>query len=434
MAKQKSSTGKSAPVKAAKPSKSKDGFTGYKALGSLVVLVVAVVVGWASMQTSKPQEVLRPFDVEFSNPHSKSVYLFEKGKEETMIAELSPRDSKIVSTTSGKEYFFSTSSSGTERQQFVTIEANWNKYAFNAKCKDALEQKQCAKFKRSGACKTHPGYMSTQCAATCNVCYLLDQKTRCNFQRLNMSEQPHVGPGEIELMLRSLESRFPEYNAKIISREPDGPWIATLDNFVSEKEASILISTTKAGMRRSTDQGAFDEETGVQTQVTSLSRTSSNSWCGPGCEDHPVVQGLIRRISKVVGVPEDNFESPQILQYDRNQYYNEHHDSNAEDWKSLAGPRLYTFFLYFDEVEEGGETSFPKLNLTVRPAKGKALLWPSMKNDDPYQLDMRTRHTALPVIRGIKRSANVWVHQRNFKIPNVWACSGAIEGVAGENR
>ena len=35
------------------------------------------------------------------------------------------------------------------------------------------------------------------------------------------------------------------------------------------------------------------------------------------------------------------------------------------------------------EVEEGGETNFPQLNISVTPKRGRAVLWPSVLNDEP---------------------------------------------------
>jgi prolyl 4-hydroxylase len=61
-----------------------------------------------------------------------------------------------------------------------------------------------------------------------------------------------------------------------------------------------------------------------------------------------------------------------------------------------------TLFLYLNDVEEGGGTEFPKLSLVVQPRKGMAVLWPSVLNDKPHEIDMRTDHAALPVIRGEK--------------------------------
>jgi 2OG-Fe(II) oxygenase superfamily len=61
--------------------------------------------------------------------------------------------------------------------------------------------------------------------------------------------------------------------------------------------------------------------------------------------------------------------------------------------KNLAcGPRILTFFLYLSDVEEGGETNFPVLGISVKPKKGKALLWPSVKNEDLLQHEPRTLH------------------------------------------
>ena len=45
-------------------------------------------------------------------------------------------------------------------------------------------------------------------------------------------------------------------------------------------------------------------------------------------------------------------------------------------------------------MEEGGETSFSKLGLDVRPKKGRALVWPSVLNGNPNEWDDRMFHEA----------------------------------------
>jgi prolyl 4-hydroxylase len=109
-----------------------------------------------------------------------------------------------------------------------------------------------------------------------------------------------------------------------------------------------------------------------------------------------------------------------------------------------------TVFLYLNEVEEGGGTEFPKLGLTVYPKRGRALIWPSVKDEDPDQPDPRTDHGALPVLKGVKygktvlsqtrrqeretdsnvrftpfrcTGANAWIHQRDFKNPFKRGCN-----------
>ena len=92
-----------------------------------------------------------------------------------------------------------------------------------------------------------------------------------------------------------------------------------------------------------------------------------------------------------------------------------------------CGPRILTFFLYLSDVEEGGETHFPSLRLSVQPKRGRALLWPSTLDQDPEQQDIRTMHEAKPVIKGRKFAANSWIHLYNYEQPNLWGCTGVFD-------
>ena len=89
-----------------------------------------------------------------------------------------------------------------------------------------------------------------------------------------------------------------------------------------------------------------------------------------------------------------------------------------------CGPRILTFYMYLSDVEEGGETAFPKLKLSVKPKLGRAILWPSVRDDAPNQIDSRTYHEARPVLKGVKYGANSWFHLRDFQTPNIWSCTG----------
>ena len=68
--------------------------------------------------------------------------------------------------------------------------------------------------------------------------------------------------------------------------------------------------------------------------------------------------------------------------------------------------------MYFNSVERGGGTRYPRLdNLTVEPKKGRVLIWPSALDEDPYKMDGRTNHEAMAVERGKKYAANAWIHR-----------------------
>jgi prolyl 4-hydroxylase len=90
------------------------------------------------------------------------------------------------------------------------------------------------------------------------------------------------------------------------------------------------------------------------------------------------------------------------------------HDYIAIDKDRNPGPRILTAYMYLNDVEKGGGTNFPKLDVTVMPKRGRLLLWPSVLNDHPMEEDPITSHQALPVEAGEKYGANGWLHLRNF--------------------
>ena len=64
--------------------------------------------------------------------------------------------------------------------------------------------------------------------------------------------------------------------------------------------------------------------------------------------------------------------------------------------------------MYLTNTELGGNTIFPNIGLSVKPAKGTALFWfnfnPKMEDYDP-----EIEHMGCPVILGNKWIANKWI-------------------------
>lgn len=100
-----------------------------------------------------------------------------------------------------------------------------------------------------------------------------------------------------------------------------------------------------------------------------------------------------------------------------------HHDYIPHQADRQCGPRILTFFLYLSDVDAGGGTNFPKLDLTVEPKRGRALLWPSVLNSDPMAQDGRMDHQALEVTAGTKFAANGWIHMYDYMTPQANGCS-----------
>jgi len=296
-----------------------------------------------------------------------------------------------------------------------------------APCKNRVDDETCHRSAAAGHCKGTPGWMWVMCPASCDSCELRDPNMRCDSDRIGYSRVPAFKKGSVDALFNILPERFPEYNVTFLSQPPQGLWVAQFDNFLDDQEIEELIKQGGKDLKRSTDQGEFTED-GVQEQVVSKSRTSENSWCMGDCERHPTVQRVMKRIANVTQVPRVNFESFQLLRYQKNQEYTRHHDSSESDNDMLAGPRILTFFLYLSDVEEGGGTQFTDLKppITMEPKKGSAILWPSVLNNDPTKIDPRAHHRAMPVIKGIKYAANSWIHQYNYRIPNIAGCTGAF--------
>lgn len=90
----------------------------------------------------------------------------------------------------------------------------------------------------------------------------------------------------------------------------------------------------------------------------------------------------------------------------------------------MPGPRVFTAFIYFNEVAEGGETDFNLLGVKVKPKVGRMVLWPSVKDADSFLQDERTHHEAVKVVKGFKRAANLWVHLHDWITPVTLGCDG----------
>ena len=285
-------------------------------------------------------------------------------------------------------------------------------------CADHHES--CENWAKSGECESNPGFMKSQCQKACDACGWVDPVCSGTLTR----------PAKINGMINSVFERAaarPELRPTVHSRPCDaartpadggrpcgGPWVMTFANFVRDDEADAFLETTASHFERS-----------LAGDVVSPVRTSKQAWCQPGiaseCYKHPLVRRLHERVANVTSVPLENAEFYQVLRYEPGQFYKQHHDQNAAP-DSLMGVRLYTFFLYLVSPEGGGGTRFPKLNITVEPTRGTALLWPNVKDDDVRQADMRTDHEALPPTAGRKFSANLWLHNYDFRSPNMAGC------------
>lgn len=180
------------------------------------------------------------------------------------------------------------------------------------------------------------------------------------------------------------------------------------ENFLTDDECEYFKSVAEPHMERSH----------VLSNNTPISdvRTSYQTFLD---KTDPYVINLYNRISAIVGVPVENFESFQVARYYPSQEYKAHYDACdlvdkecVEDMKR-GGLRLYTCLMYLSDEFTGGATDFPNLNVKVQPKKGMAVFFRNLNKD-------RTRpteffHAGMPVLSGTKYIANCWIRESEFK-------------------
>lgn len=256
--------------------------------------------------------------------------------------------------------------------------------------------------------------MNVSCAPVCQACEYMLIENRCP---LDPNAVNAWYPGSVNTMFERIitSPEYVKYEPKVLSR-PEyvngdtsenatyqlGPWMLVMENFVSESEARRLIELGGIeGYERSSDVGALKFDGTFDNNVNE-GRTSENAWCQKDCYNDPMAKAVMDRITNVTTIPEPNSEYLQLLRYEVGQFYQTHHDLISHQLTRQPGVRLLTVYIYLNDVEEGGGTNFPHLGLTVTPKLGRVVLWPSVLNEDPNQIDHRTEHQALPVIKGVK--------------------------------
>ena len=240
----------------------------------------------------------------------------------------------------------------------------------------------CAYFASTGECEEDPDYMHFDCPLACRTCDQLDIDIRCPLDHDRLNKTNIWKEGDLDKMYRRFieDPYFEQFEPKIISQpsnetsnEKCSLWVATFDNFITDEECDRIIElAAEEGYERSeTITNTLDSVDGDYGGRQNEARTSENSWCSGVCKNDPLVQGVYARIQNFTNIPFKTYEDFQLLRYETGQFYKAHNDYISY---RADGPRIVTFFMYLSDVISGGETTFPKLGLSVAPKKGKAFM------------------------------------------------------------
>jgi len=202
---------------------------------------------------------------------------------------------------------------------------------------------------------------------------------------------------------------------KSISVTKDFPPIRMFEHVLTPEECKEIIQLGEPRLERSLLDDGVNGKTGS-------ARTSSQAWIKP--TELSCLEKLSHYVSKITGLPVQNQEEWQLLRYYPGQEYKHHYDAaspNTEDYEAMRendrkrgwGQRVYTFFIYLNDVPEGGETDFPRIGVRVQPIGGTAILWENLTKDRKER-HILSEHAGMPVKKGVKWAINVWIREKSI--------------------
>ncbi|WP_342509678.1 2OG-Fe(II) oxygenase [Sporosarcina sp. FSL K6-2383] len=180
------------------------------------------------------------------------------------------------------------------------------------------------------------------------------------------------------------------------------PLVVVLGNVLSHEECDELVRLSMDKMQRS--------KIGATHEVNEL-RTSSGMFFEES--ENVIVARVEKRISSIMNLPIEHAEGLQILQYTPGQEYKAHYDFFSSTSKAASNNRISTLVMYLNDVEEGGETYFPKLDFSVSPQKGTAVYFEYFYTNE--ELNELTLHGGAPVISGEKWVATQWMRKQRVR-------------------
>lgn len=171
--------------------------------------------------------------------------------------------------------------------------------------------------------------------------------------------------------------------------------IYIIDEFLSPTICENVIKELKSNLEPSTLTRDDPTDPYFRTSSTGIfSKTSTQDF-------------VDKKMSDIILAKKS--ETPQIQHYDISQEFKPHWDGFDPKYDKKfydKGQRSWTFMIYLNNVEEGGETHFPKLGETIVPKLGRAVIWYNLdKNGD---LDRDTLHQGKPIVKGEKYIITKW--------------------------
>jgi len=179
-----------------------------------------------------------------------------------------------------------------------------------------------------------------------------------------------------------------------------------INDFLNKNECEELIRIIKKRLKPSTiETSGIEEDKNFRTSKT----------CDLGNLNNPFIKEIDRRICEFIGIDQKFSEMIQGQYYEVGEEFKSHTDffekDQIQNFTKKNGQRTFTFMVYLNDVEEGGETEFINLNRVFIPKQGTALCWNNLTSTGLG--NHNTMHQAHPIKKGNKALITKWFRERN---------------------
>ncbi len=190
------------------------------------------------------------------------------------------------------------------------------------------------------------------------------------------------------------------------------PLVYLIDDFVSPTECDRIVELAGPRLERATVAKHG------QRKVSDV-RTNDHAFLAHDCD--PIIDQLVNRLAQLIKIPARNAEDLQVVHYTEGQEYKPHQDAfdpANKDYQSILngpGQRVMTILMYLNNVERGGGTGFPHLDVEIKARRGRVVIFQTCINEsiEPHPMSL---HGGLPVGAGcVKWAANLWFRERPFQ-------------------
>jgi len=206
---------------------------------------------------------------------------------------------------------------------------------------------------------------------------------------------------------------------RIAKHTVDGYTVFEIKNLLSHEECDHLIEV--ANKKGYMDSEVYNDNAIKNNKLGDLDtefRLSKTCWI----ENHeePLADKISDYSVFLTHIPKENNEALQVARYNINGKFDSHYDCCVYDdeekcriMNGNAGQRRSTLMVYLNDDFEGGETEFVNIGITIKPEKGKAILfWSTYENGMPIENSM---HRGKKVTKGMKIICTKWSHMNKWE-------------------